>query len=351
MGRRKSSGDAALGGFIIFVVIIGAIFQWISDHFEAIVIFGLVVMFGAFFFILIRNLVGGSADAARKVAREAWELKLKKEEEARKNAEKAAREKEKRQREKDRVEAARIKAQAKKEKERLKAERAREASLLKAAKEKLKEEKAVKKGASKSLSMETFNLFNIVDTRIDKINISEDSLINFDRELKTVLEINENYLNEPKTIKSLDLDGLVFSGKYTSIIFTEGLRNFKSYVKDEFNFASTDISRLEREVFRTGVYHEYEQANPAIKQIQDTCNWKTLHRIFLIHTPEVDFQELSLESLFEKAPQYRKIIKDSDLEDLKRVVVATASQLFVELTKFEREATTNTFNENELKVA
>lgn len=318
MGRRRKNNplDAFIGSVIIIFVVGVIVVNFVAENIELFIGGGSAILFIILFYKLISHQIGNSD-----------------------------KEREKKRKEKERKDAAEKKAREKKEKAELRAEQAKEKALLKEAKDKEKAEKIARKEASSALSMETFNLFNIVDTKLSESKIEDKDITELDREISIVKESDKEYFNQLKPIKGLDIDTFLLSDDYSSILFSEGIRIVKDFLKGNENYSQIEIGEIEKIIYKSGLYHEYEKANTAIKLIQDTSDWKTLHRILLIHMPQVEFNEISFDLIIERTPMYKKIITEKNFEDLKKVVQATSSQFFVELNKFEREAKENKFYE------
>lgn len=320
MGKKNSSIEAALGGFVFVVVVIGSLIKWLINWVEKHQIESALI-FGAG--VILAFLWEKSSTARKKKLVE--EAKLKEEARLESNRQKEReRERERRKREEERLAKVR----------QWEEERAR--------KEKEKEIAKEKKKSSEKLSSKTIEHFHLEN--IEKEYKVNRKLMNYsiEAELKIVLESNPEYFFLKKKLKKQMLDRFMFSGRLNSVLGIEGLTLFKNVLFEhlEESFDQTkeapiiDPIVLKDLVFSSGIYYEYEYASESIRALEDKYEWRSLHRLILRKKLAKSFKDVNLEKFKTEFSKHFSHYSEEDEMSLMIGVNAMSDELLMDLKKY-----------------
>ena len=186
------------------------------------------------------------------------------------------------------------------------------------------------KDARSTLSLYTIQLFEIGMTEVSfeepKIVYSLVDEINYIQKSDWVTF--ENY----ERLKSKNINDLIMSGKFNSVLGIEGLRTFSLEYVETFNSGAlmllkSNDGRIKQSMYENGIFIEYESATDKLKRVYDQFDHRNLHRRLLLDTSlcfanghrmsldRISFKDIQSYSITEKDFQNFSLIMSDMAED------------------------------------
>ena len=215
-------------------------------------------------------------------------------------AKEAEKERKRQLKEEEREDKRRLKEMSKQAKQKEREAKAKNKQIAKTAKER---EKQVKN----SLSTETITKFGLGIISDKKTSYTFNNSLSIEKEISQDSSVFEN----DKKIKLADVDELLLSGRFNSVLGSDGIKYFKNEIKgiiDSVNKNTNKDNFINLDDFfeillRSGIYYEYNHVPEDMNYLDDDLGWLTAYRFV-----SKNFRDLSYK-------EFRTIVKDIQKSD------------------------------------